>query len=83
MPMSLTQVATLGPWMRVRAMETLHMGELRPGTLELAQKYPSMESRKVLASLRSSSNTWGRFPITLSSAFPPAGAAAGIAAGGP
>jgi hypothetical protein len=58
-------------------------GELRPGTLELARKYPSIESRKFLALLRSLSNTWGRFPITLSSVFPAAGAAAGIAAGGP
>jgi hypothetical protein len=63
-------------------MDTLCMGELRPGTLAFAQKYPSMESRKALAFLRSPSNTWGRFPITLSSVFPP-GAAAGIAAGGP
>jgi hypothetical protein len=47
-PMSLTQVATLGPWMRVSAMDTLHMGELRPGTLALARKYPSMESRNVV-----------------------------------
>jgi hypothetical protein len=64
-------------------MDTLRIGELRPGTLALAQKYPSIESRNVLASLRSLSNIWGRFPITLLSAFPPAGAAAGIAAGGP
>jgi hypothetical protein len=82
-PMSLTQVATWGPWMRVSAMDTLCMGELRPGTLEFARKYPSMESRKFLAFFRSPSNIWGRFPITLSSVFPPAGAAAGIAAGGP
>jgi hypothetical protein len=82
-PMSLTQVATWGPWMRVSAMDTLRMGELRPGTLALAQKYLSMESRNVLAFFRSPSNTWGRFPITLSSAFPPAGAATGTAAGGP
>jgi hypothetical protein len=68
-PMSLTQVATLGPWMRVSAMDTLRMGELRPGTLALARKYPSMESRNVLASLCSPSNIWGRFPITLSLAF--------------
>jgi hypothetical protein len=64
-------------------MDTLHMGELRPGTLELARKYLSMESRKVLASLHSPSNIWGRFPITLSLAFPPARATVGIAAGGP
>jgi hypothetical protein len=81
--MSLTQVATLGPWMRVSTMDTLRMGELRPGTLAFARKYPSMESRNVLASLHSPSNIWGRFPITLSSAFPPAGAAAGMVAGGP
>jgi hypothetical protein len=64
-------------------MDTLRIGELSPGTLALAWKYPSMESRNVLVSLRSPSNIWGRFPITLSLAFPPAGAAAGIAAGGP
>jgi hypothetical protein len=81
--MSLTQVATLGPWMRVSAMDTLRIGELRPGTLALARKYPSMELRNVLASLRSPTNIWGRFPITLLLALPPARAAAGIAAGGP
>jgi hypothetical protein len=58
------------------------MGELRPGTQELARKYPSIASRKFLEFVRSPSNIWGRFPITRSSAFP-AGAAAGIAAGGP
>jgi len=28
-PMSLTHVATLGPWMRVRAMDTLRMGGVK------------------------------------------------------
>ena len=64
-------------------MDTFHIGELRPGTLEFARKYPSRLSRKVRAFFLSPSNTWGRFPITLSSAFPAAGAAAGTAAGGP
>jgi hypothetical protein len=80
-PMSLTQVATWDPWMRVSMMDTLRMGELRPGTLALARKYPSMASRNALAFFQSPSNTWGRFPITLSLVFPPA--AAGIPAGGP
>jgi hypothetical protein len=58
-------------------MDTFRIGELRPGTLEFAQKYPSKLSRKVRVFFLSLSNTWGRFPITLLSAFPAAGAAAG------
>jgi hypothetical protein len=37
-PMSQTQVATWGPRMSVSVMDTLHIGELRPGTLEFALK---------------------------------------------
>jgi hypothetical protein len=81
-PMSLVHVATLGPWMRVSVMAIFCMGELRPGTRLLARKYPSIASRKFLEFARSPLNIWGRFPITRSSAFP-AGAGAGIAAGGP
>jgi hypothetical protein len=75
--MSLTHVATCGPCMRVSTMDTFHIGKLRPGTLEFARKYPSKLSRKIWAFFLSPSNTWGRFPITLSLAFPAAGAAAG------
>jgi hypothetical protein len=81
-PISLVHVATLGPWMSVSVIAIFRMGELRPGTRELARKYPNMASRKFLEFVRSPSKIWGRFPITLSSAFP-TGAAAGIAAGGP
>jgi hypothetical protein len=81
-PMSLVHVATLGPWMSVSVIAIFQIGELRPGTRELARKYPSIASRKFLEFVRSPSNIWGRFPITRSSAFP-TGAAAGIAAGGP
>jgi hypothetical protein len=81
-PMSLVHVATLGPWMSVSVIAIFRIGELRPGTRLLARKYPKIASRKFLEFARSPSNTWGRFPITRSSAFP-AGAAAGIAAGGP
>jgi hypothetical protein len=81
--MSLVHVATCGPCMRVSTMDTFCIGELRPGTLEFARKYPSRLSRKIQAFFLSPSDTWGRFPITLLSAFPAAGAAAGTAAGGP
>ena len=81
-PISLVHVATLGPWMSVSVIAIFRIGELRPGTRLLAQKYPSIASRKFLEFVRSPSNIWGKFPITRSSAFP-AGAAAGIAAGGP
>jgi hypothetical protein len=64
-------------------MDTFRISKLRPGTLEFARKYPSRLSRKVLACLLSPLNTWGRFPITLSSVFPAAGAVADTAAGGP
>jgi len=64
-------------------MDTFYIGELRPGTLEFARKYPSRLSRKVQAFFLSPLNTWGRFPITLSLVFPAAGAAAGTAPGGP
>jgi hypothetical protein len=81
--MSLAHVATCGPCMRVSAMDTFRIGELRPRTLEFAWKYLSKLSRKVQAFFLSPSNTWGRFPITLSLVFPAAGAATGTAAGGP
>jgi hypothetical protein len=68
--------------MSVSVMAIFRIGELRPGTRLLARKYPKIASRKFLEFARSPSNIWGRFPITLSSAFA-AGAAAGIAAGGP
>jgi hypothetical protein len=64
-------------------MDTFRISELRPGTLDFAQKYPSRLSRKVRAFFLSPSNTWERFPITLSSVFPAAGAAVGAATGGP
>jgi hypothetical protein len=64
-------------------MDTFRIGELRPGTLEFARKYPSRLLRKIQAFFLSPSNTWGRLPITLSLAFPAAGAATGATAGGP
>jgi hypothetical protein len=67
-PTSLTHVATCGPCMRVSTMNTFRIGELRPGTLEFARKYPSKLLRKVRAFFLSLLNTWGRFPITVWSA---------------
>jgi hypothetical protein len=82
-PTSLVHVATCGPYMRVSVIATFRIGKLSPGTLEFAWKYPSRLLRKFWAFFLSLLNIWGRFPITLLSAFPAAGAAAGIAVGGP
>jgi hypothetical protein len=69
-------------------MDTLWIGKFKPGTRELALKYPVSWSRNVQASFLSPLNGWGRLPMSWSSAlaaggFPAAGAAGAVGAGPP